>query len=54
MKYNSIHRFADMEDARKFTEFIKGNGFKYAGFDKNGGVIFKNEKGYSLMICVQP
>lgn len=54
MKYNSIHRFAELESARDFANFIKNAGFCRAGADKDGGVIYTNGKGHSLLIFVKP
>lgn len=54
MKYNSVHRFADLDDARDFVEYIRNASFYFVGCDKDGGGIYTNGKGYTLMICVQP
>lgn len=51
MKYDSVHRFKSLADARVFTEFIRKAGFNYVDCDKDGGVIYSNGKGHCLMIC---
>lgn len=53
MKYNSVHRFADIEDARMFVSAIRNAGFVNFGYDKDGGVIYANGK-HKLMVYVKP
>ena len=50
MKPNSIHKFADIADARLFVEAIRNAGFNYAGCDKDGGVIYSNGN-HKMMVC---
>lgn len=52
MRYNSVHRFADIEDARLFVSAIKNAGFSYTGCEKDGGVIYSNGK-HEMMVYVQ-
>lgn len=51
MKYNSIHKFARIADARKFVEAIRNAGFKRVGYVKNGGVIYSNGA-HKMMVYV--
>lgn len=52
MKYNSVHRFADLDDARLFVQALIGVGFVYVECEKDGGVIYSNGN-HKLLIYVQ-
>lgn len=52
MKYNSIHRFDNVEDARLFIAAITSAGFKHKDDHKDGGVIYSNLSGHEMLIYV--
>lgn len=52
MKYNSVHRFAEIEDARLFVNALIGVGYSYVKCEKDGGVIYSNGQ-HKLLIYVQ-
>lgn len=51
MKYNSIHKFADIADARLFVEAIRNAGFIQVDYAKDGGIIYSNGR-HLAMVCV--
>lgn len=42
MKFNSIHKFDNAEDASVFVDTITRNGFHFLQYFKDGGIVYTN------------
>ena len=51
MKYNSIHRFDDLDDAVRFTKTITRDGFSFVRSEKEGGNVYSNGK-HEMLVYV--
>lgn len=53
MKYNSEHKFDDMQSALLFVRKLLDSGFSLSHYEKDGGAVYVNGRGYKLLVAVR-